>query len=91
MASNLDREFLLSASGPSGPCPLPEPGRDFEGAVEHPQLLSIRQQPQGYNYDVASDTREARRFVGFVFESVTKGEISFFEAIFLLLKGNFLS
>lgn len=89
MRKNLTREFERAAQAPPGDCPLPEPGRGAP-AIEQVGLISIRQQPDKFDYDAEGNKAEQVRFVVQTMAAVAQGKVSFVDGLGLLLRGDFL-
>ena len=52
---------VANTPGPTGCCPLREPGKGAP-PPEHPHLMSVRKQPPGFDYDTPDNEAEAKRF-----------------------------
>lgn len=72
---SLQRIFQETAARSAGDCPLPEPGRGAP-VIEHTKLLTIKPQPEGYDYDLNGNREETERFLKSLSEAVEKGEIT---------------
>jgi len=78
--AQLEQAFSEKKKGVRGPCPLPEPGDADLGQIEHLSHLSVREQPDGYDYDKGPNQEEEGDFVAAVSEMVQDGLLTVAEA-----------
>lgn len=78
--AQFEQAFSEKKRGVRGPCPLPEPGDADLGQIEHLSHLSVRKQPDGYDYDKGSNQEEEEGFVAAVSEMVQDGVLTVAEA-----------
>ncbi len=81
--SQLEKIFQVTAVGPVGECPLPEPGRDAP-VIENPELLSIEDQPINFDYDGVDNKAERKRFAEMVMAELRANNITKEEALRIL-------